>query len=89
VAAVLSRRQRKTEEPLSGHPHQFGLKRSHFLEVLDWELEGEARLNVVCVALSMPYLSTAERSGCITVGHRFSYLFQTSVKERPSLTLSS
>jgi hypothetical protein len=63
VAAVLSRRQRKTEEPLSGQPHQFGRKRSPFLEVLDWELEGETKLNVVCIAVSMPFLTTAERSG--------------------------
>jgi hypothetical protein len=59
---AVSRRQRKTREPLSVQPHQFA-QAFTFLEVLDWEVEGETRLDVVCVAMSVPFLAAAERSG--------------------------
>jgi hypothetical protein len=60
----------------------------HFLRVLDWELWGDTRLDV-CVAVSMPFLTTAERSAWVTLGHRSSYVYRALGKDRPSLTLSS
>jgi hypothetical protein len=59
MSEVLSRRQRIL--CLGSH---ISLRASvHLFEALGWEVEGETRLDVVCVAVSMPFLNTAERSG--------------------------
>jgi hypothetical protein len=53
----------------------FWIQAFTFFEVLDWEVGGETRLDVVGVAVSMPFVTTVEGSGWVSLKHRSSYFF--------------